>query len=177
MANPSGKAACFTCSKEKSTFNCRGCSKDYCFTHLKDHRQTLSARFEEIENDRNHCRQILTERKENSRTHPLTEEINKWEYASINLIKQTANQCREILIEHEKRSLDDLENKLTKLSAEIKQTGQENEFNEIDLNQLKIKLMQIAKQLAHPSNILIQRDFTPFIHKISIVESSRKCLN
>ena len=48
----------------------------------------------------------------------------------------------------------------------------DNEFNEIDMNQLKKELKRITKELDQPQKISIQKDPAPFIGKISVIISS-----
>ena len=164
-----GKAQCSTCGKERSTYYCRGCLNDFCFNHLIQHRQILSKQLDEIENDRDQFQQTLNERKENPNKHVLLQEISKWEEYSIHKIKETAKKCKEMLIEHTNNCTTDLENKLTKLTEQMRQTRQEDEFNEIDLNELKSKLTKLTEEFVKPPNIVIQQDPTSFVHTISVV--------
>ena len=97
MATSTGKTQCFICSKEKSTYKCGGCAKDFCFIHLTEHRQTVSKEFDEIENDRNLFRQLLIEQKEDPKIRPLIQQIDKWEDDSIKKIKRTGRECKQML--------------------------------------------------------------------------------
>ena len=72
MAAASGKVQCFTCDKEKAAYECKGCLRDFCFIHLKEHRQMLSRQLDEIENDHNLFLQTILEEKE----HPKKRFIN-----------------------------------------------------------------------------------------------------
>jgi hypothetical protein len=58
----------------------------------------------------------------------------------------------------------------------MREIHRENDFNEIDLKNLKQKLTQLEKQLDQISNVSIQEDSEIFIKKISIVISSGKCI-
>ena len=98
-AMATSKTQCFTCDKFLITYNCKGCSQDFCFNHLTEHRQTLGKQFDEIENDRDQFQQILIEQKQDPTKHFLIQQINQWENDSIEKIKQTANECKQILIE------------------------------------------------------------------------------
>lgn len=173
----SGRARCFTCGKEKSTYFCRGCSQDFCFNHLTEHRQILSKQLDEIETDHDQFRQTLIDQKENPNKHVLLQEISKWEADSINKIKETAKQCKQILIEHTNKNILDVENKLFKLAEQLRQTRQEDEFNEIDVNEIKWKLTNLTKEFTQPPNIIIRQDPTSFVHKISVAVSSCRCIS
>src|SRR5437868_7053759 len=100
MATAIGKTHCVKCGKEKVAYKCGGCSQDFCFNHLADHRQILDQQFDEVENKRNLFRQKLTEQTTNPQKHFLIEQINKWENDSINKIQQTAEEARQLLIKH-----------------------------------------------------------------------------
>ncbi len=63
MATTNINTQCSICNEETSTFICRGCSKDFCFNHLTEHRQSINKQFDEIENDHDQFRQIITEQK------------------------------------------------------------------------------------------------------------------
>ena len=149
------KTQCITCGKVMSTYYCRGCSQDFCFTHLTEHRQTLGKQFDEIENDRDQFQQTIIEQKENRSKHFLLQQINQWEKDSIEKIKQTTNECKQIILKHTNKYTVEIENKLTE---QLRESRQENEFNEIDLDQFKTKLEQLAKELDQPPTISIRQD-------------------
>jgi hypothetical protein len=66
--------------------------------------------------------------------------------------------------------------KLRKLTEELKQIRQEDDFNEIHLNQFKQKLNELEEQLNKPANISIsQKNSSGFINKIVVLVSSSKC--
>jgi hypothetical protein len=160
MAKRITKVHCVKCGKERSTLKCAGCSQDFCFNHLPDHRQELSEQLGEIEMNRDLLRQALNEQTNNLEQHSL--------------IEQTAKRCRESLFEHTTKSINQIEINLSKLTNEIRQIRKENDFNEIDLDQLKNKLTQLEKELDKPSNISVQQESISLINKIYIVVSSRK---
>ena len=177
MATAGVKTLCITCKKEKLTYSCEGCLKRFCFNHLAEHRQELEKEFDEIEDQRNVFRQTLSEQTINSEKHILFEEINQWEEKSILKIKQTANNARESLLKHTNGHIQKIQIEFKKLSEQIKEIRDENDFNEINLNELKIKLNQLEKQFNQPENILIKEDSTStFINKISVIISSGKYL-
>ncbi len=63
---------------------------------------------------------------------------------------------------------------MAELTNQIMHLRKENDFNEIDLHQIQEKLTQLTKELDKPANISIQQDTAPFIHRISVIISSRK---
>ena len=177
MATAGVKTLCITCKKEKLTYSCEGCLKRFCFNHLAEHRQELEKEFDEIEDQRNVFRQTLSEQIINPEKHILFKEINQWEDKSILKIKQTANDARESLLKYTNEHIQKIEIEFKKLTEQMKEIRDENDFNEINLNELKIKLNQLEKQFNQPENILIKEDSTStFINKISVIISSGKYL-
>jgi hypothetical protein len=174
MTTATARAQCFICSKEKSTYTCGGCAKDFCFIHLTEHRQTVSKQFDEIENERNLFLQLLIERKNDPEIGPLIQQVDKWEEDSITKIKQTTEECKKMVFDYTNKYIIKMEIKLTKLTEQLKELRQEDEFNEIGLNQIKTNLTQLAKELNQPPNIYIRQDSSSFINKISVIVASGK---
>ncbi|CAF4393331.1 unnamed protein product, partial [Adineta steineri] len=73
----SEKLLCFTCNEKKITLVCDGCSKRYCLIDLTTHCQLLHEEFRDIADRYNEFKQIINERKENPRNHPLIEQIHQ----------------------------------------------------------------------------------------------------
>ncbi len=168
------KVQCSKCSEENDTYICRGCSKTFCFNHLTDHREIINKQFNKIEDDCNSFRQTVIDQKDNQKNRLLVEQIDKWEDDSIKKIKQTAEECRQILIKYTNTFIIEIENKLNDLTEQFKQIRKKNKFNEIDLNHLKEKLAKLTVELDKPSNISIKQGSTSFINKISVIISSHK---
>ncbi|CAF0889308.1 unnamed protein product [Rotaria sordida] len=99
------------------------------------------------------------------------QKIDEWEEDSIKKIKQSAEQCRQILIEHKNKYFE-IEKKLFELTEQLKQSHQEAEFNENDLHRFKTKLTELLEEFGQPPSIRIQQDSKSFINEISIVISS-----
>jgi hypothetical protein len=174
MATATGKGRCITCGKEKRVVRCEGCSQLFCFDHLPDHRQQLSAQLDEIEVNRDVFRQTLTEQTTNPKKHSLIKQIDRWEEDSMRKIQQTAQACRQLILQHTTEHINQIEVNLVKLTDELRLTRQENDFNEIDLCEFEQKLTQLTEELNNPSNLSIRNDSLPLINKISVVISSRE---
>jgi len=177
MTTATAKTRCCICTKETSTFRCDGCLRNFCRDDLTKHLQTLSKQLDEIENDHDELRQTIIEQKEDSKKHPLIQQVDHWEEDSINKIKQTADECRQTLIKYTNKYIIEIENKLNNLAKQLKQTRQENQFNEIDLNQLKEELTKLDEELKKPPNVSVEQENTSFINKISIILSFKKGKN
>jgi chromosome segregation ATPase len=175
MSTATGKTHCATCEKEKVAYKCEGCSQDFCLNHLNDHHQLLIQQLDDVDNQRNIFRQILTEQTKNLQKHFLIQQINQWENDSINKIKQTADVARQLILQHAGKHINRIEIRLTKLTEELKRIRKEDDFTEVHLNELKQKLKQLEEQLNNPPNVSIeQENSSSFINKISVLISSGK---
>lgn len=166
---PTVKKQCFACKKASRTFNCEGCSQNFCADCLTKHLQELKKNLTTIENENEQFRQKLTEQKKEPKKRALIQQIDDWEETSINTIKQTAQQCRQRLVNYTSKFIANVENKQNDLSKQIKQLAQENQFNEIDLDELKEKLQLLKDQLDKPPHVEIQQQPTTFINKIATI--------
>jgi hypothetical protein len=176
MATSADKAHCTTCGKGRAAYMCVGCSKYFCFQHLGEHHQILEKQLDDIENERNLFCQTLIEQKTDPLKHPLVQQIDKWERDSIKKIQQTAEESKQLLVQHIPGHIDKVETKLANLTENLKQTRQENDINEIILNELEEQLIRLKKELVKPPDVSIQYDSSPFVTKIAVVIAARKFL-
>jgi len=166
MATTSAKTQCFTCKKVTRTFNCEGCTQNFCFDCLTKHLQELKRNLNAIENDHDQFRQKLNDQKKDPKKRPLIQQLDQWEEDSINKIKQTAQQCRQRLINYTNKFLINLETRLSDITKQIKQVNQENLFNETDLEEFREKLRVLKDELDKPPNVSIQQQPSTFINKV-----------
>ncbi|CAF3945493.1 unnamed protein product [Adineta steineri] len=171
MATANNKTQCFVCNTEKNTYNCKGCSNEFCFPHLTEHRQIVDKQLDEIINNHGQFQQTILQQKQNSHNSSLIEQINEWEIDSTHQIQKTAEECRKTLIKLTQTLIDDVEKKFIKLSQKLKEIREEDEFNEIDLNNFQLKLTQITEEFLQSSNISIKDDSQEFIKRISVISS------
>ncbi|CAF2464797.1 unnamed protein product [Rotaria sp. Silwood2] len=75
MTQALSRTVCIICGKEKAAFKCGGCSQEFCFNHLEDHKQELSKQFDEVEVNRNIFRQTFTEQTTKPQKHPKIQQI------------------------------------------------------------------------------------------------------
>ena len=172
MATTIGKTHCVSCGKEKIAYRCEGCSQNFCVNHLADHHRELGLRLSDVEIKRNLFQEKIAEQWNNPQKQLLVQEINQWEIDSLSLIRQTAEDAREVLAKHARENITKIEDTLTQLSRELKEARAEYDFNEWHLNQFEEKLKQLEEQLNKPSTISIQRDSSSFIYRIFVTISS-----
>jgi hypothetical protein len=169
MATSNTRTQCFTCKNETRTFNCEGCSNNFCPDCIPKHLQELDIGLEQIKNDHDQFREKLNGQKKNPNEHSIIKQIDQWGKDSISKIKQAANECREKVINHtNNKYFIEIEKKLNDIAKELEIRGK-NQFNEIDLNHLTENLNKLKTELTKPSNIKIQQDSSPLVQKISIV--------
>jgi len=173
MATATGKTRCVMCGKEKATLKCGGCSRDFCYNHWDIHRQELNKQLDEIELNRDLFRQSLTQHVEQPNNNTLMQQIDQWEQNSIEIIQQTAEQARQILIKNTKRYIHEIEIKLNKVTNQLRESRDEDDFNEINLCQFQEELNRLTEALNKPSTVSIREDSTPFINKISVEISDK----
>ncbi|CAF3778827.1 unnamed protein product [Adineta steineri] len=171
MAN--NKTQCFTCNKEKITYRCRGCLKEFCLMDLTEHQQRLKDELNCIINDYDEFKERINEQKLSPQNHSLREQINLWEKESIKKIQHKAQECRENLIKSSQICINDIEMKYKDLNEQIKQIRKENVFNEISFDYLRNQLMKMTQELNNLSNMSIQQDSKSFINEISIIFSKK----
>jgi hypothetical protein len=155
MATARRKAPCFTCGKEKGGVKCEGCSKIFCLTDFANHRQELNKQLDEVEVTRDLFRQTLTDKEAKPEKHTLIEYIDDWETKSINEIRQAAEEARQIVLRHTAGLYTKIEDRLTKLTNQLQQSRQENDFFETDLNMWQEELTQMNNELNQPSSVRI----------------------
>ncbi|CAF3821055.1 unnamed protein product [Adineta steineri] len=174
MAMTYNKTHCFTCNKDKITYPCEGCLKNFCLMDLTKHRQILNEELHHIINDYDQFKQRFNEQKPNPHDLFLIDQINQWEIDSIIKIQQKARGCREIVIKSSQTCINDIEMKFNDLNEQLKQFHSENEFNEINLEYLRNELIKMREELDNPSKISIQQDSQSFINEISIISLEKK---
>jgi chromosome segregation ATPase len=168
MATSIIKNRCVICGKEKASLKCEGCSQTFCNKHFNDHRQELSKELDETEITRDLLQQKLNEQTVDPQKHPLIQQINQWEQDSIRKIQQTAREAKELIIKHTTRHRTKIETKLTKLTDQLRESREENDFIETDLNQWREELKRLEEEFINPSNILIQQSSIPLVTKIAV---------
>ncbi len=159
---------CSICNEETCTFICRGCSKDFCFDHLTEHRQLLNEQLHHIQNDYNEFRQLIIDLKQYPEKHTLIEQIDQWENDSIIKIKQKAKECRQRLTNYTNKILNQVEIKLNNSNEQLIPNQKKNDFNEIHLNKLKEKLEELKKELNQPTIVSIEEQSNSLINQIFI---------
>ena len=163
---------CDVCGKTKGITKCEGCEKIFCYNHFGVHRQELNQQLDEIEANRDLFRKTLNEQTTDSQKHPILQQIDDWEFYSVRKVRKAAGEAREMVFEYMKK----IEVKLKKLSKQLSQSREENDFVETDLYEWKEKLTYLTDQFSKPSTITLQQDSQPLVTKISVDITSSQCI-
>lgn len=177
MATAIGKTHCVTCGKDRVTYKCEGCLQSFCLNHLNEHNKTLGIELDELENQRNLFRQMLTEQKMNPEQHSLFDEINQWESNSIKKIHERAEMSRQLVRQYMNKYTDTIETELSKFTEQLRNIREENDFNEIYLNRLKADLEELRKNFVKPSSISIRHESSSFVSPIHVIVVSSTYLD
>lgn len=169
MATAPVKLHCSVCQKATRTFMCDGCLQRFCDVDLKEHLQLLDVKLNEIENDYDQFRQFFINRKSELEKYPLIEQINQWEHDSIEKIKYKAQESRQKLTEYTKNNLFRFDNGLNQLANQLKEPHKENQFNEIDLENLRRQLKTLKNEFDVSTKITAKQQPTTLIDQISLL--------
>ncbi|CAM4987372.1 unnamed protein product, partial [Rotaria socialis] len=160
---------CFICEKEKSNlYPCGGCSENFCFPDLLKHRQEHVVELEKIFTDCDTFQQSISEQQQDLNHRPLIQQVNEWERDSIMKIKQRAEDCRQRLIKSTDDNIAEIKKKLNQFIVGLRKRRDDYDFNEIHLNNFRVLLEELEKELDQPRNVSILEEPTSFINKISI---------
>ncbi|CAF1320742.1 unnamed protein product [Adineta ricciae] len=183
MSSGLRKSHCVRCDKERATSKCTGCLQDFCYTHFIQHHQELNKQLEDVYSNYSLFRQALNFQISRTNNELLFRQIDQWEYDSIRLVQQTANECRQILSQHPSNDIHQIDMHLVRLTDQIEAMRHEDDFNEMDINQFKEKLEESKERLGHlveeldrSSVITVQHTSTPLINKILVTVSSQQPL-
>jgi chromosome segregation ATPase len=168
MANATSENRCTICNKPNAILKCGGCLGDFCYNHVREHRQELNKQLDEIEITRDVLRQILNEQIKEPQKHVLIQQIDQWEQESIDKIKQTAEETRKVLLEYMSRHTNRIESNLNNLTDRLKQSRDDNDFVETNLNEWNRQLSRLNEELDKPSTIDIVYNSAPLVTKICV---------
>ena len=121
-----------------------------------------------MENVRDRLKKDLQDLRVDSNQHTLIKEINQWEKNSIEKIQQTAQQCRDQGRTYCNGFLLSLENKFIQLDQQTNVVRQRNQFDQMGINQLKLKLEKLEGDLQQLTNVSIEQQSTALISRIYV---------
>jgi hypothetical protein len=155
--------------KQAAVTNCEGCSKAFCIKHFTNHRRLLDEEMNVIIDEHDLLKNSINQQITKPDSHSLIKEIDQWETESIVKIQQRAKELRQELLQSTTIYTNDLSKKLQQLSEKLKESRENDNFIETDLQVWKKTLADLKANLTSPSTISINRcDNISFVQNISI---------
>ncbi|UJR12168.1 hypothetical protein I4U23_016345 [Adineta vaga] len=175
MKTASHKGFCWLCRKVKDTFNCRGCHKEFCLSHLQEHRGILNEQLDQLTNNHSSLRQILIELQlPAARNAPVIKHVDQWEEKCLEIIRRAAEECRQDVLKRSKEIVGELDPVVVELTAKLNQIRADNDFNEVDLAQLTKQVTQMHEYLNQTPNVYIHKHAQLVNNEIQTVSVIRR---
>jgi hypothetical protein len=152
--------------KQAAVTNCEGCSKAFCIKHFTDHRRLLDEEMNVIIEEHDLLQNSLNQQITKPDSHSLIKQIDQWEKESIEKVQQRAKELRQELLQSTNTYTNDLSKKFQQLSEKLKESRENDNFIETDLQDWKKTLTNLKANLTSPSRISINR-----CDNISLVEN------
>ena len=172
MASFSTRKICSITSgcKQTATTNCEGCSEAYCTKHFSEHRRLLGDEMNVLISEHNLLQYTLNEQSTQIDSHPFVKNIDEWEKESIAKIQQKAEELRLDLFQLMAMHRDELSKKLRRLSEQLNECRENDNFIETDLKQWKGTLESLRSSLNSSSTFSFDApDDLPIIPNISLI--------
>ena len=181
MATATGtKPLCSTCQKASGILTCRGCGNDFCYRHVKEHRQELNKQMDEVTTNHDQLKETIIEHETQTNCHPLMKTIDDWEQQSIDKIHQAAYNARQQVLTIIGTCITQVAHDLVSLTKELSEARNDDDFVETDLKQWTEKLDKLKIDLAAARTIDFGEDDenkTSLISKIFINDASTDIFN
>lgn len=154
--------------------SCLGCPNLlYCSVHFKQHRDNLNVDLQQLTDRCNEFREEIDSKRKNSQEYPLLKTIDEWEKASINKIRQLAQQTKEELLRNVDNFIPQVRDQLETLRTNIHQDPDDCEFVDIDIKNWTQELERLKSLLNNPPDLNIREVPTEFIPKIHLEVGSK----
>jgi hypothetical protein len=151
------KEICSMCSKQVAAVtSCKGCLKALCRKHFNEHRDELSTNLQDVFDQHDSLLQELqvkvdraSKPSDSNSACAILKQINEWEITTIKRVSETANEARadvECLFSR-KLQLDQLKQKLSEITEELKDQQESKSFVETDIDHWTKQLKQLKIDL------------------------------
>ncbi|CAF3208765.1 unnamed protein product [Rotaria socialis] len=144
---------CQTLADEKpkpGILPCLGCQQLFCYQHIGQHRQNLADQLDTVViNERNNLFENISKLEENCDQYveQQLKEINDWELKSFEIIKETAENARLTLHAMALNECVGLRERFTRLTTELTNKQQTDNYFEQDIQVLKHKFQQLKHDI------------------------------
>jgi chromosome segregation ATPase len=148
---------CSNCEKGAGICFCTGCKKYFCKKDFNNHREILNNELHGFIEDRNTLQEKITKATQQKNTRsPLLLQIDDWQKAMIENVKQAAEQARKQVLQMLTTKQIEITSEFEKISQELINLQETEDFVEPDLKRLKQTINQLSQdlnQLAQPPAI------------------------
>lgn len=170
MASSINKSLCVTCNEKVAFFTCSGCRQDFCEDHINEEHQSPIKQINEFLTDHDELQENTRKYMEEPSTHPLIQQIDKWERQSISKIQEVADDARAKILNLINDHLIRVKKSIEILTQKIQQAQKNDKFTDKFLRQWRDKLDNIKNNLKTPETIQIHidNDSTAFISKLTV---------
>jgi vacuolar-type H+-ATPase subunit I/STV1 len=153
---------CSMCEKGAGAYFCIGCKKHFCKKDFHNHRETLNNELYGYIEDRNTLQEKISKpNQQKNICSPLLLQIDEWQQQTIEKVKQAAEQARQQVMQILNSKGTEITSEFEKLSQELIQLKETEDFTEQDLKRLKQtinRLNEDLKQLAQAPTIELHRE-------------------
>ena len=104
----------------------------------------------------------------NEERHALIQQVNDWEYNSINEIRQTAEEARVLIRKHTTDRITQLTKGIAELTAQFQNFQTQNDFTSDRFSKCQEELAYLTKQLTAPISIKVRQGPSQIIKKIHV---------
>jgi chromosome segregation ATPase len=149
------------CSKPVAAVtSCKGCLKELCRKHFNEHRDTLSEDLQKVFGRRNSIVEDLkvkidraSKPTENDKARVILKQIDEWEETTKKRVSETANEARAHVerLFTRKLELDQLQQKIGKITAELQEQQESESFVETDIDHWIKQLEELKSDINRPS--------------------------
>jgi hypothetical protein len=143
---------CSKCQKGKGSFFCIGCEAYFCKRDYEDHRAKMANQLDGFIKDRNTLQEEMkTITQDNHFPSALLTQIDDWERATIEKVKNTAEQTRQQIIKFPNSKKVETESRFEKFCQDLISLKETGDFVEHDLKHLKQTVDISNKNLLTPN--------------------------
>lgn len=138
------------CKKGRGTCLCNGCKACFCRKHFKDHQAKLLDELDKCIGDRDNLQEKINKADHHDGfVSPTLLQIDEWERLTIEKVTQVADQTRLQLTSLLISKRLDIATKFRKVSDELGQLKETEDFVEHDLVRLKEMICEIKQDCEH----------------------------
>lgn len=140
------------CNERKGNTRCEGCQRLYCLPCVGKHHDELAIQFElliGVQKELKEAFNVVESTWQNKKEHPCLIEIDQWEQAIINRIRQIAEKARTTANEMMMKNMSDIRRRLDQLAFDMQERQQEGNYLDDDISAVKKQLEKLNNTVAN----------------------------